>query len=151
MIICHTRGGGGRGGLKFVTKKWFYFLKASLIENDLLWKHCLYNIFFHFCLIIFHISHIIEILWYHSLYKEEHCFISESTPRVRSGLWHHGSCKLHYWYDLYVTLPYFPLEYHSDELHSNWSNSNSNGNCSAGILFYFNLHLSFDYYYHQSY
>ena len=25
-----TRGGGVRGGLKFVTKKWFYILKASL-------------------------------------------------------------------------------------------------------------------------
>ena len=31
-LICHTRGGGVRGGLTFVTKKWFYFLKASLSD-----------------------------------------------------------------------------------------------------------------------
>ena len=51
---------------------------------------------------------------------------------------------------IYVTLP-FPLEFHSDELHSIWSNSNCNGNYSAGILFYFNLYFPFNYYYHQSY
>ena len=30
MVFCHTRGGGVRGGLTFVTKKWFFFLKAFL-------------------------------------------------------------------------------------------------------------------------
>ena len=122
----------------------------KLIENDFLWKHCLYNIFFHFCFIILRISRIIKILWYHSLYKEEHCFLSPTSPCLWSGLWHHGSCKLHYWYDVYLIVP-FPLEYNTDELHSFWSNSSATCSCSACILFYCNLHISFNYYYHQSY